>query len=390
MMFDKMIERRGTDCVKWDKMEALYGVSPEDGLSMWVADMDFQAAPCVLSALSDAVAHGVFGYVNFDASYHAAIEWWMAERHGWQIEPSWIFTTTGIVNAVGMCMDAFTQPGDGMIVFAPVYHAFGKVVRNAGRKLVELPLVNNDSRYEFDFDAYDDMLDGSEKMVILCSPHNPGGRVWTQAELQAVGEFCKRHDLLLISDEIHHDVVMPGHKHLPMPVADPSIVDRLLMLTAPSKTFNLAGFHTGNVIVQDPTLRARFAERMMALAVAPNALGQIALTAAYSPEGANWVDQMVGYIDGNRKAFDEAVNAIPGLRSMPLESTYLAWVDFSGTGMEHEEFTRRIEQDAKIAANHGTTFGLNGDSFLRFNLGTQRSRVVEAGARLAKAFGDLQ
>ncbi|NRB34067.1 MAG: aminotransferase class I/II-fold pyridoxal phosphate-dependent enzyme, partial [Rhodobacteraceae bacterium] len=292
MMFDKMIERRGTDCVKWDKMEALYGVSPEDGLSMWVADMDFQAAPCVLSALSDAVAHGVFGYVNFDASYHAAIEWWMAERHGWQIEPSWIFTTTGIVNAVGMCMDAFTQPGDGMIVFAPVYHAFGKVVRNAGRKLVELPLVNNDSRYEFDFDAYDDMLDGSEKMVILCSPHNPGGRVWTQAELQAVGEFCKRHDLLLISDEIHHDVVMPGHKHLPMPVADPSIVDRLLMLTAPSKTFNLAGFHTGNVIVQDPTLRARFAERMMALALAPNALGQIALTAAYSPEGANWVDQM--------------------------------------------------------------------------------------------------
>ena len=362
MMFDKMIERRGTDCVKWDKMEALYGVSPEDGLSMWVADMDFQAAPCVLSALSAAVAHGVFGYVNFDASYHAAIEWWMAERHGWQIEPSWIFTTTGIVNAVGMCMDAFTQPGDGMIVFAPVYHAFGKVVRNAGRKLVELPLVNNDSRYEFDFDAYDDMLDGSEKMVILCSPHNPGGRVWTQAELQAVGEFCKRHDLLLISDEIHHDVVMPGHKHLPMPVADPSIVDRLLMLTAPSKTFNLAGFHTGNVIVQDPTLRARFAERMMALAVAPNALGQIALTAAYSPEGANWVDQMVGYIDGNRKAFDEAVNAIPGLRSMPLESTYLAWVDFSGTGMEREEFTRRIEQDAKIAANHGTTFGLNGDS----------------------------
>ena len=390
MMFDKMIERRGTDCVKWDKMEALYGVSPEDGLSMWVADMDFQAAPCVLSALSDAVAHGVFGYVNFDASYHAAIEWWMAERHGWQIEPSWIFTTTGIVNAVGMCMDAFTQPGDGMIVFAPVYHAFGKVVRNAGRKLVELPLVNNDSRYEFDFDAYDDMLDGSEKMVILCSPHNPGGRVWTQAELQAVGEFCKRHDLLLISDEIHHDVVMPGHKHLPMPVADPSIVDRLLMLTAPSKTFNLAGFHTGNVIVQDPTLRARFAERMMALALAPNALGQIALTAAYSPEGANWVDQMVGYIDGNRKAFDEAVNAIPGLRSMPLESTYLAWVDFSGTGMEREEFTRRIEQDAKIAANHGTTFGLNGDSFLRFNLGTQRSRVGEAGARLAKALGDLQ
>jgi len=390
MSFDDLIDRRGTHCVKWDMMESLYGVSPDDGLSMWVADMDFQAPPVVLKRLQDEVAHGVLGYVDCNAPYTDAIKWWMRERHGWAVESDWIFTTTGIVNAVGMCMDAFTQPGDGMIVFSPVYHAFGKVVRNAGRKLVELPLVNSSSRYEMDFAAYDEMLDGSEKMVILCSPHNPGGRVWTREELQGVADFCKRHDLMLISDEIHHDLVMPGHKHIPMSLVDLSINDRLLMLTAPSKTFNLAGFHTGNVIIEDPDLRARFAARMMALAISPNSLGQYALTAAYSPEGAAWVDELVAYVDGNRKIFDAAVNAIPGLKSMPLESTYLAWVDFTDTGMTRAEFTARVEKTAQIAANHGTTFGLNGDNFLRFNLGTQRSRVTDAAARLTEAFSDLQ
>jgi cystathionine beta-lyase len=390
MSFDTIIDRQGTDSVKWDKMQPLYGVSPDEGLSMWVADMDFKAPPVVLDALQKAVSHGIMGYTDSSQSYTDAICWWMKNRHDWHIEADWIFTTTGIVNAVGMCMDAYTNPGDGIIVFAPVYHAFGKVVRNAGRDLVELALTNNDGRYEFDFDAYDAQITGNEKMLILCSPHNPGGRVWTREELQGIADFCKRHDLLLVSDEIHHDLIMPGHKHIPMANVDETISDRLLMLTAPSKTFNLAGFHTGNVIIADPALRAKFADRMNALAIGPNTLGQISLTAAYSADGAVWVDELIAYIDGNRKVFDAAVNAIPGLKSMPLASTYLAWVDFSGTGMTREEFTKRVEQDAKIAANHGTTFGLNGDNFLRFNLGTQRSRVTEAGERLAQAFKDLQ
>ena len=390
MDFDEIIDRRGTHCAKWDKMEAIYGVSPDDGLPMWVADTDFRAPEVVLDRMRDMVSHGVFGYFDNIEEYTGAIRWWMETRHGWTIEPDWIFTTTGLVNGVGMCLDTFTAPGDGIVLFTPVYHAFAKVIRNAGRRVVECEMVNDDGRYTLDFEAWDAQMTGAEKMVILCSPHNPGGRVWTREELQGVGEFCRRHDLLLISDEIHHDLVYPGQKHLPMPVADPAITDRLMMLTAPSKTFNVAGLHTGNVIIPDDSLRERFAARMAALNLSGNSMGQAVLAAAYSPEGAAWVDELMVYLDGNRRIFDAAIADIPGLKSMELDSTFLAWVDFSGTGMERAEFTRRVEQQARIAANHGPTFGLGGENFLRFNLGTQRARIEDACARLKAAFGDLQ
>ncbi|EBA17224.1 aminotransferase, classes I and II [Roseobacter sp. SK209-2-6] len=390
MDFDSIIDRRGTQSVKWDFMEDLYGVSPEDGLSMWVADTEFRVPEPVTAKMHEMADHGIYGYVNCDSTYKDAICWWMQNRHGWQVEPGSIFTTTGLVNGVGMCLDTFTQPGDGIVLFTPVYHAFAKVIRNAGREVVECQLVNKDGRYELDMAAYDAQMTGKEKMVILCSPHNPGGRVWTQEELQEVADFAKRHDLFLVSDEIHHDLVFDGATHIPMANAAPEVTERLIMLTAPSKTFNLAGFHTGQVIVPDPHLREQFQRRMLALALSPNSPGQLATIAAYSPEGAEWADALVSYLDGNRKVFDDAIAGIPGLNSMRLQATYLSWVDFSGTGMSREEFTRRVEKDAKIAANHGTTFGTGGESFLRINLGTQRARIAEAGERLAKAFSDLQ
>ncbi|MFW8595770.1 MalY/PatB family protein [Cribrihabitans neustonicus] len=390
MDFDDLIDRHGTHCHKWDLMEPVYGVPASDGLAMWVADTDFRAPEVVRERLQEMLDHGVFGYVNAEKPYKDAIRWWMRNRHDWTVEADAIFTTTGLVNGVGMCLDTFTQPGDGIVLFTPVYHAFARVIRNAGREVVECRMENSDGRYELDFDAYDAQMTGKEKMVILCSPHNPGGRVWTQTELQAVADFARRHDLLLLSDEIHHDLVFPGHTHIPMQMAAPEITDRLLMLTAPSKTFNIAGLHTGQVIIPDPELRGRFAKRMQALSLAPNSVGQFATAAAYSPEGAEWVDAQVAYLNENRKLFDAAVNAVPGLKSMPLEATYLAWVDFSGTGMERAEFTTRVEQQAKIAVNHGTSFGTGGESFLRFNLGTQRARVEEACRRLTEAFSDLQ
>jgi len=390
MDFDKIIDRRNTHSIKWDMMEPLYGVSPDDGLAMWVADTDF-AVPDVVSARMRAMAdHGVYGYVNCESEYKVAIQWWMENRHGWRVDADAIFTTTGLVNGVGMCLDTFTNEGDGIVLFTPVYHAFAKVIRLAGREVVECQMVQEDGAYKMDFAAYDAQMTGKEKMVILCSPHNPGGRVWTREELQGVADFCKRHDLMLISDEIHHDLVFEGHTHIPMAVAAPDIADRLIMLTAPSKTFNFAGLHTGQVIIQDETLRERFRRRMLAIYLQGNTAGEFATMAAYSPEGASYVAELVPYLAANKALFDEAVNAIPGLSSMELQSTYLAWVDFSGTGMEREEFTRRVEQVAKIAVNHGTTFGTGGESFLRFNLGTQRVRVEEACERLAKAFADLQ
>ena len=389
MNFDEIIDRHGTHSVKWDMMEKIYGVPADDGIPMWVADMDFRPPDCVQKAVEDMAAHGIYGYFGDDSAYKAAIAWWMENRHGWPVDPAAIFTTHGLVNGTAMCVDAFTAPGDGVVLFTPVYHAFARVIKAAGREVVECEMTLKDNRYSLDIEAYDAQMTGRERMLVLCSPHNPGGRVWTRAELEAVADFARRHDLVLVSDEIHHDLVMPGHSHTPMALIE-GVADRLVMMTATTKTFNIAGSHIGNVIIEDEALRARFAARMAALGMSPNSFGLFMATAAYSPEGAAWVDDLVAYLDGNRRLFDDAVNAIPGLASMPLESTYLAWVDFTGTGMTREEFTTRVEQDARIAANHGPTFGTGGEGFLRFNLATPRARVEAAVARLQEAFGDLQ
>jgi cystathionine beta-lyase len=390
MNFDEIINRRGTHSVKWDMMDKIYNVPADTGLSMWVADMDFRPPACVQAALERMTTHGIYGYYGDDAPYLDAIRWWMATRHGWDVARGEIFTTHGLVNGTGLVVDTFTAPGDGVVLMTPVYHAFARVIKSAGRQVVECRLANRDGRYEMDFAAWDAQMTGSEKMLILCSPHNPGGRVWTPAELRGVADFCIRHDLILVSDEIHHDLVFAGAKHTVMPKAAPDILDRLVMMTATTKTFNIAGGHTGNVIIPDPALRARFAGRMAALGISANSFGLFMAEAAYSPEGAAWVDAVVAYIDGNRALFDAGVNAIPGLASMKMESTYLAWVDFSGTGMEPAEFIARVEQGAGIAANHGATFGAGGETFLRFNLATPRANVAEAVARLQAAFADLQ
>lgn len=390
MDFNRVINRFGSHSVKWDMMEAAYGVPAQDGIAMWVADMDFQPPQCVQDAIAKMGETGVYGYYGDETDYRNAICWWMQNRHGWQVDPSWIFTTHGLVNGTAMCVDAYTKPGDGVVLFTPVYHAFARVIRAADRHVVECPLEQVDGLYRMNFDAYDTMMTGREKMVILCSPHNPGGRVWTRDELQQVADFAKRQDLILVSDEIHHDLVFSGHRHTVMDLVDPSIRDRLVLMTATTKTFNIAGSHSGNVIIPDDALRATFAGRMNALGISPNSFGLFMAEAAYSPEGAEWLDALINYLEGNRKLFDQTINEIPGLHSMPLQSTYLAWVDFSGTGMTRDEFTKRVEQDARIAANHGPTFGTGGDTYMRFNLATPRSVVETACTRLKDAFADLQ
>ena len=390
MDFDEVIDRRGTHSSKWDTMEELYGVSPDSGLSMWVADMDFRAPKIIQEKLHEINSHGIYGYYGDYKEYNNSIKWWMKNRHNWEIDTSWIFTTHGLVNGTGLCIDAFTKPGDGIILFTPVYYQFSNLVEAARRKVVECPLKLIDNHYHFDFVEYERNLSGDEKMVILCSPHNPGGRVWTKNELQEVAKFARKHDLVLVSDEIHHDLVYPNKSHTVMPIANPSVCDRLVMMTATTKTFNIAGAHSGNVIISNPNLRQKFSQRIKALGISPNSFGLFMATAAYSPEGAQWLDELLHYIDGNRVIFDKEVNKIPGLSSMPLEGTYLAWVDFSGTGMEEEEFIYRVQEKAKIAVNHGSTFGTGGEKFLRFNLATPRTLVVEATKRLKDAFSDLQ
>lgn len=388
-MFDHKPDRRGTNCAKWDKMEQLFGVAPGDGLAMWVADMEFPPPACVTEAVQQLVDRNLWGYPGGDASYRAAVAGWMADRHGWAMDPGHMFTTDGLVNAVGLCLEAFTQPGDGVVLFTPVYHAFARVIKAAGREVVDCEMPIEDGRYVLDFDRFAARLTGRETMLILCSPHNPGGRVWSSAELEGVAEFARRHDLLLVSDEIHHDLVFEGAKHIPMALVD-GVEDRLVMLTAPSKTFNLAAFHTGQVTIPDGALRKRFAAAMTRLAMSPQVFGMTSTEAAYSSQGAAWLAALLEHLDGNRRLFDEAVNGIPGVRSMALESTYLAWVDFNGTGMAPAEIKDRVLRRARIAPNHGETFGAGGAGWLRFNLGTTRAEVQEAGDRLREAFADLQ
>ena len=205
MNFDEIIDRRNTHSSKWDNMEQLYGISQDDGIAMWVADTDFRPPACVQNAVEKMHGHGIYGYYGDDRSYYEAICWWMKTRHNWEIDPTWIFSTHGLVNGMAMCVDCYTQPGDGVILMTPVYHSFFRVLKASGREVVECPLANNAGRYEMDLETWDTQLTGNEKMLVLCSPHNPGGRVWSRDELRGVAAFAKRHDLILVSDEIHHD-----------------------------------------------------------------------------------------------------------------------------------------------------------------------------------------
>ena len=387
--FDEIIDRRGTHCAKWDMMEKLYGVPPDDGLAMWVADMDFRPPAAVSAALQAEDDHGVFGSFGDDRDYKAAIAGWMQRRHGWVVEPAAIATTHGVVAGLALCLQAFTRPGDGVILFTPVYHAFHRIIRANDREVVQSPLVLESDRYVMDLEGLAGSLNGRERMLVLCSPHNPGGRVWSREELAALADFCESHDLILVSDEIHHDLVLPGHRHVAMPLAAPGVLDRLVMLTAPTKTFNIAGAMTGNVIIPDERLRRRFTVAHLGAGTSPNRFGVLMATAAYA-HGDAWVDELCAYLAENARRLDAGIAAIPGLRPMPLEATYLSWVDFSRTGMAAAEFTARVEGTARIAASHGGTFGVGGDGFLRFNIATPRVRIDEAVRRLQAAFADLQ
>ncbi|HPQ95857.1 MAG TPA: PatB family C-S lyase, partial [Thiolinea sp.] len=329
MDFNELIDRRHTHSLKWDLLEPLYGVSPDSGLAMWVADMDFRPPPAVNEALAQAVAHGVHGYFGDESAHKAAISSWMQRRHGWSVDPDWIMTVHGLVAGTALCLQAFTAEGDGVILFTPVYHAFARTIRANRREVVGSPLVHRNGRYEMDLETLAARLRGHEKMVILCSPHNPGGRVWSREELKQLADFCVAHELLLVSDEIHHDLVYPGHKHIPMALADPAIRAQLVMLTATTKTFNIAGGLTGNVIIENPALLTRFKVAHLASGTSPNRFGVLMATAAYQ-QGEAWLEALIPYLDANRRLFDAGINAVPGFRSMAMAATYLAWVDFSG------------------------------------------------------------
>ncbi|WP_281981627.1 MalY/PatB family protein [Thalassorhabdomicrobium marinisediminis] len=376
---------------KWHMMDALLGHEPaDDMIPMWVAQMDFQPAPFLQQAARAVIEAGEYGYFPYD-DFAQRVSWWYQTRHGWTPDPAHVFPTHGIGNAVGLVLQALTEPGDGIIVFSPVYHEFYNKIRRNGRAVVESPLeIDETGVFRMNLSALEAQLSGTERAVMFCSPHNPAGRTWTPEEIQELSAFCARNELLLISDEIHMDLAYPGYTHTPTALNAPDSLPNLIVLSAASKTFDIAGLRTGYAIVPDNDLRARFAAFYDTLDIQPNRFGADLTCAAYSPEGADWVDALMGVLDGNRTALCDGLNEVPGLRAMPMEGTYLGWVDFSGTGMSDAEVRKRLYEDARVLPTPGDGLGTGGALHHRFNIGTPRALVDKAVARIQQAFRDLQ
>ncbi len=389
--FDRVIERRGTHASKWDNMARLSGITAPDAIAMWVADMDFAAPPGVTEALSAEVGRGTHGYYADTGSWAAALADWMARRHGVKVDPATVSPTPGIVAGLGLILQAVSAPGDEVVVFPPAYHAFRKIIVANGRRILDAQLVEQQGRYAMDLDALRDLLTPKTKVVFFCSPHNPGGTVWSAAEIRALAAFCAEHDLILVSDEIHCDLVFDGAKHTPTLSAAPEIADRLITCVAATKTFNLAGAHVGACIVTNPDLKRRLDARIAASGLGSyNLFGMVATEAAWRT-GEAWLDALLPYLKKNRDLFDARIEAAaPGARSMRLDATYLAWVNFAGTGVSAKDVASRVADGARIYASPGPQFGPGGDTWLRFNFATPRPLLEEALGRLEEAFAGVR
>jgi cystathionine beta-lyase len=389
--FNRVVERRGTNTSKWDNIARLSGIESADAIPMWVADMDFAAPPGVTAALIAEIQRATHGYYADTGSWAAALADWMAHRHGLRVDPSWVSPTPGIVSGLGLILQAVSAPGDEVVVFPPAYHAFRKIISANERRILDVQLVETKGRYSMDLDALRGKLTPRTKVVFFCSPHNPGGTVWSVDELRALAGFCAEHSLILVSDEIHCDLVFDGAKHTPTMAAAPEIADRLITCVAATKTFNLAGAHVGACITSNAALKRRLDARIAASGLGSyNRFGMIATEAAWRT-GEVWLDALLPYLAKSRDLFDARIQAAaPGARSMRLAATYLAWVDFSGTSLAPEEVAARVKNRARIFASPGAQFGPGGETWLRFNFATPRPILEEALGRLENAFQDLR
>jgi len=387
--FDTAPSGKGHFTQKWDDMAPLIGVTAEDAIAMWVADMDFRAAPCIRAALQADLDRGFMGYFAQTDRVSEAVTSWMSGKHGWAFEPSAVRYTHGVVAGFATAVDAFSDPGDSVVLFSPVYHSFYGKLRALGRAVLESPLVLRDGRFEMDLDDLATRLTGRERIVVLCSPHNPGGRVWSAEEIRALAAFCEAHDLILVSDEIHMDLTFPGVAHLPTAVAAPSARSRIVTISAASKGFNIAGGETGFVVIEDESLMARFDVKQKNRGGTPNRFGMLMLRAAFL-DGGPWSEAVRAYLAGNFTIWRARISALPGIEVMDMTSTYLSWVDFRGTGCSTSEIDHRFAVDARIAKSPGAAFGTGGEGWNRFNLAMPRPRLEEAIGRIEAAFADLQ
>lgn len=381
--FDKIIDRRGTNCVKWDEL------SQPDIIPMWVADMDFETAPCVIEALRQRMEHGCFGYTLVPESYYQATIQWFQQRHGWTIDRSSFIYTSGVVPAISAIIKAMTHKGDKVLVQTPVYNCFFSSIRNNGCILTENPLKMVNNRYEIDWEDFEKKCtDPAVKVFLLCNPHNPAGRVWTREELTRMGEICLQHGVFVISDEIHCEFTMPGHTYTPFASIREDFAQHSAVCISPSKAFNIAGLQIANIIVKDDGIRQKVDKAININEVCDvNPFGVIALQAAYSEEGAAWLTALNSYIHENyRLAKSLLEEGLPHCPVTTLEGTYLLWVNIHKTGKTSEQVADHLMQHAKVYVNPGTMYGeIAGEGYIRINLATQHSRMEEGIRRIITA-----
>lgn len=376
--FDTPIDRTHTWSIKHDFKKE--NGKADDILPLWVADMDFRSPDSVVEALKKAVDHGIFGYSRADESYFDAVAAWYQKRHHLTLQPEWMTCTPGIVFALSIAVRAFTQEGDAVLIQPPVYHPFSRAILRNKRTLVENPLVLKDGHYEMDLeDLEQKVLDEHVKLMILCNPHNPVGRVWTREELTALADICLRHHVYVISDEIHGDFVWQGHEQTPYASISEEACLHSMMCTAPSKTFNLAGMATSNLFIPDPEMRRKFRSDLLDVGQENmNRLGLFACRAAYEG-GGEWLDQLIGYLAGNLALVrDFCKNRVPQIQLVEPEGTYLAWLDCRELGMTDDELMAFFSDEAKVWLDPGTHSGEQGSGFMRFNLGSSRSVIAQA------------
>ena len=401
--FDELVERRGTNCVKWDESPS------EDVIPLWVADMDFRVAPAIQKALRERVEHGVFGYNIVPESYYEAVISWFRRRHQWEIQRQWILYTTAVVPAISCVIKALTMPGEKVLILSPAYNCFFSSIKNNGCEVLESELLFTVDGLQFtdDYSAAEEGLaskstvncklstvnfkinfddfeakcaDEKTTVFLLCNPHNPSGRVWTREELQRMYDICKKHGVKVVSDEIHCELIMPGHEFVPFG----TITDDCVVMNSPSKNFNTAGLQIANIICSHPSWRRRIDRAININEVCDvNPFGIVALQAAYN-ESEDWLDELNQYLWGNYQVLCDFIDKnLPQWKVCPLEGTYLPWVDVSAMGIPVETLCQRLLQEAKVWINPGTMYGPEtGKGYVRFNIATQRSRLVEALERI--------
>lgn len=387
--FNAPIDRRGTHCVKFDALKEMYG--REDLLSLWVADMDFATPDFVIDALKRRLDHPVLGYpVQYDGYWQSIVDW-IRSHHSWQVEREWMRYIPGIVKGIGMVVNVFTQTGDKIIIQPPVYHPFRLVPEHNGREIVMNPLRRVGDTYEMDFEQLEQVIDHRCKILILANPHNPIGITWDRATLSRLADIAVKHNLIVISDEIHCDMALYGNKHIPFASVSENAARCSITFSAPSKTFNIAGIVSSYAIVPDATLREKFFSWLTANEMDMATIFAMTATEAAFTEGEQWRQQMLSHVEGNIDFVDNYLKEhIPEVRAIKPQASYLVWLDFSALGLSHEKLIDMLVNDARLAMNDGAMFGIGGEQHMRLNVGTQRDVLEQAMRQLKEAIDKLR